>query len=69
VPVSRQPLKPEQVEAVKPAGVGGQTAPTHGRLRMLKPKQPEIGSWKLNVAKNQRSDPRPKVTFEILFDK
>jgi hypothetical protein len=36
---------------------------------MLKPKQPEIGSWKLNVAKNQRSDPRPKVTFEILFDK
>jgi hypothetical protein len=36
---------------------------------MLKPKRPEIGNWKLNVAKNQRSVPKPKVTFDMLFDK
>jgi hypothetical protein len=35
---------------------------------MLKPKRPEIGSWKLNMAKNG-SGPRPDVTFDILFDK
>jgi hypothetical protein len=36
---------------------------------MLKPKRPEIGNWKLNVAKNQGSVPMPKVTFDMLFDK
>jgi hypothetical protein len=36
---------------------------------MLVPKQPEIGNWKLNAAKNQGSIPKPKVTFDMLFDK
>jgi hypothetical protein len=36
---------------------------------MLVPKRPEIGNWKLNVAKNQGSIPKPKVTFNMLFDK
>jgi hypothetical protein len=68
-PVSRQPLEPEKDGAVKPAGVGGQTTLAHGRQNMLKPKRPEIGNWKLNVAKNQGSVPKPKVTFDMLFDK
>jgi hypothetical protein len=68
-PVSRQPLEPETAGAVKPARVGGQTSPTHGRPKMLKPKRPKIGNWKLNVAKNQGSVPKPKVTFDMLFDK
>jgi hypothetical protein len=36
---------------------------------MIKPSRPEIGNWKLNVAKNQGSGPKPKVTFDMLFDK
>jgi hypothetical protein len=36
---------------------------------MLIPKQPDIGNWKLNVAKNQGSIPKPKVMFDMLFDK
>jgi hypothetical protein len=36
---------------------------------MLKPKRPEIGNWKLNVAKNQGSVPKEKVTFDMLFNK
>jgi hypothetical protein len=36
---------------------------------MLILKRPEIGNWKLNMAKNQGSIPKPKVTFDILFDK
>jgi hypothetical protein len=48
---------------------GGQTAPAHGRPKMLVPKRPEIGNWKLNVTKNQGSVPKPKVTFDMLFDK
>jgi hypothetical protein len=36
---------------------------------MIKPSHPEIGNWKLNVAKNQGSGPKPKVTFNMLFDK
>jgi hypothetical protein len=43
-PISRQPLDPEKAGAVKLAGVGGQTAPAHGRPKMLKPKRPEIGN-------------------------
>jgi hypothetical protein len=35
---------------------------------MIKPSRPEIGNWKLNVAKNQGSGPKPKVTFDIIFD-
>jgi hypothetical protein len=67
--VSRQPLEPEKAGAVKPAGVGGQTAPAHGRPKMSIPNRSEIGNWKLNVAKNQGSVPKPKVTFDMLFDK
>jgi hypothetical protein len=36
---------------------------------MIVPKRPEIGNWKLNVAKNQGSIPKPKITFDMLFDK
>jgi hypothetical protein len=36
---------------------------------MIKPSRSEIGNWKLNVAKNQGSGPKPKVTFDMLFDK
>jgi hypothetical protein len=36
---------------------------------MLVSKRPEIGNWKLNVAKNQGSIPKPNVTFDMLFDK
>jgi hypothetical protein len=68
-PVSRQPFEPEKAGAVKPTGVGGQTAPAHGRTKMPIPKRPKIGNWKLNVAKNQGSVPKPKVTFDMLFDK
>jgi hypothetical protein len=30
---------------------GGQTSPAYGRPKMLIPKRPEIGNWKLNMAK------------------
>jgi hypothetical protein len=36
---------------------------------MFVPKRPEIGNWKLNVAKNQGNILKPKVTFDMLFDK
>jgi hypothetical protein len=36
---------------------------------MIKPSRPEIGNWNLNVAKNHGSGPKPKVTFDMLFDK
>jgi hypothetical protein len=36
---------------------------------MLVPKRLEIGNWKLNVTKNQGSIPKPKVTFDMVFDK
>jgi hypothetical protein len=49
--------------------VTGQTGVPPDRLRMIKPSRPEIGNWKLNVAKNQGSGPKPKVTFDMLFDK
>jgi hypothetical protein len=39
---------------------------THSHSRMLKPKRPEIGSWTLNVAKNQGSSPKPKDTFNTV---
>jgi hypothetical protein len=47
----------------------GQTGVPPGRSRMIKPSRLEIGNWKLNVAKNQGSGPKPKVTFDMLFDK
>jgi hypothetical protein len=55
--------------AVRPGVQGGQTAPAHGRPKMLVPKRPEIGNWKLKVAKNQGSVPKTKVIFDMLFDK
>jgi hypothetical protein len=36
---------------------------------MIKQSRSGIGNWKLNVAKNQGSDLKPKVTFDMLFDK
>jgi hypothetical protein len=36
---------------------------------MIKQSRPEIGNWKLNVAKKSGGGPKPKVTFDILFDK
>jgi hypothetical protein len=36
---------------------------------MLKPKRSEIGNWKLNVAKNQGSVSKVKVTLDMLFNK
>jgi hypothetical protein len=36
---------------------------------MLVPKRPEIGNWKLNMAKNQWIILKPKVMFDMLFDK
>jgi hypothetical protein len=65
----QQTTEPVLDMAVKPGVQGGQTAPAHGRPKMLVPKWPEIGNWKLNVAKNQGSIPKPKVMFDLLFDK
>jgi hypothetical protein len=53
--------------AVRPGVQGDLTAPAHGRPKMLVLKRPEIGNWKLNVAKNQGSIPKRKVTFDMLF--
>jgi hypothetical protein len=36
---------------------------------MLKPKRPEIGTWKQNVAKEKGFVIKPKVTFDMLFNK
>jgi hypothetical protein len=33
------------------------------------PKRTKIGNWEINMAKNQGSLPKPKVTFDMLFDK
>jgi hypothetical protein len=55
--------------AVRLGVQGGQAAPAHGHPKMLIPKRPEIGNWKLNMAKNQGSIPKTKVTFDMLCDK
>jgi hypothetical protein len=68
-PSSQQTTEPVLDRVVRPGVQGGQTAPAHGRPKMLVLKRPEIGNWKLNVAKNQGSIPKPKVTFDMLFDK
>jgi hypothetical protein len=65
----QQPTEIVLDRAVRPGVQGGQTAPAHGRPKMLVPKRPEIGNWKLNVAKNHGSIPKPKVMFDMLFDK
>jgi hypothetical protein len=44
VPVRRQPLEPQKSGAVKSAGLGSQTAPSHGCPKVPIPKRPEIGN-------------------------
>jgi hypothetical protein len=68
-PSGQQTPEPVLDRAVRPGVQGGQTAPAHGHPKMLVPKRTEIGNWKLNVAKNQGSIPKLKVTFDMLFDK
>jgi hypothetical protein len=68
-PSGQHVTEPVLYKAVRPGVQGGQTAPAHGRPKMLVQKRPEIGNWKLDVAKNQGSVPKPKVTFDMLFDK
>ena len=61
--------EPDQARPVRPVVLTGQTGVPQSRPRMIIPSRPEIGNWKLNVAKNQGSGPKPKVTFDMLFDK
>jgi hypothetical protein len=68
-PFGQHTTEPVLDRAIRPGVQGGQAAPAHGRPKMLVPKRPEIGNWKLNVAKNQGSISKPKVTFDMLFDK
>jgi hypothetical protein len=68
-PVDQRLSEPSLARLVRPVEVTGQTGVPPGRLRMIKPSCPEIGNWKLNVAKNQGSGPKTKVTFDMLFDK
>jgi hypothetical protein len=68
-PVDQRPSEPSLARPVRPVDVTGQTGAPLGRPRMIKPSRPVIGNWKLNVAKNQGSGPKPKVTFDMLFDK
>jgi hypothetical protein len=53
MPSGQQTTEPVLDRAVRPGVQGGQTAPAHGHPKMLVPKRPEIGNWKLNVTKNQ----------------
>jgi hypothetical protein len=69
MPSGQQTTEPVLDRAVRPGVQGGQTAPAHGHPKMLVPKRPEIGNWKLNVVKNQGSIPKRKVTFDMPFDK
>jgi hypothetical protein len=68
-PSGQHTTEPVMDRAVRPGVHGGQTAPAHGRPKMLDPKRPEIGNWKLNMATNQGNIPKPKVRFDMLFDK
>jgi hypothetical protein len=68
-PVDQRPSEPSLARPVRPVEVSGQTGVPPGRPRMIKPSRLEIGNWKLNVSKNQGSGPKPKVTFDMLFDK
>jgi hypothetical protein len=69
MPFGQHTTEPVLGRAVRPGVQGGQTAPAHGHPKMLIPKRPEIGNWKLNVTKSQGSIPKAKVTFDVLFDK
>jgi hypothetical protein len=65
-PVDQRPSEPS---LARPVEVTGLTGVSPGRPRMIKPSHPDIGNWKLDVAKNQGSGAKPKVTFDMLFDK
>jgi hypothetical protein len=51
-PVDQRSAEPSLARPVRPMDVTGQTGTPPGRPRMIKPSRPEIGNWKLNVAKN-----------------
>jgi hypothetical protein len=68
-PVNQRPSEPSLARPVRPVDVTSQIGVPPCRPRMIKPSRPEIKNWKLNVAKNQGSGPKPKVTFDMLFDK
>jgi hypothetical protein len=67
MPSGQHTTEPVLDRVVRPGVQGGLTALAHGCPNMLVPKRPEIGNWKLNVAKNQGSIPKRKVTFDMLF--
>jgi hypothetical protein len=69
MPSGQQTTEPVLDRAVRLGVQGGQIAPAYGRPKILVLKRPEIGNWKLNVAKNQGSIPKPKVMFDMLFEK
>jgi hypothetical protein len=50
-PVDQRSAEPSLARPVRPMDVTGQTGTPLGRSRMIKPSHPEIGNWKLNVAK------------------
>jgi hypothetical protein len=68
-PVDQRLSEPSLARPVRPVDVIGQTDASPGQTRTIKPNRLEIGNWKLNVAKNQGSGPKPKVTFDMLLDK
>jgi hypothetical protein len=68
-PVEQRSSEPFLARPVRPVDGIGQNGALPGHPRMIKPSRLEIGNWKLNVAKNQGSGPKPKVTFDMLFDK
>jgi hypothetical protein len=68
-PSGQHTTEPVLDRVVRPGVQGGQTTPAHGCPKMLVPKRPEIGNWKLNVAKDQGNIPKTKITFDMLFHK
>jgi hypothetical protein len=68
-PTDQRPVEPAQAGPVRLVVLTGQTGAPQDRRRMIKSRCLEIGSLKLNVAKNQGSGPKPKVTFDMLFGK
>jgi hypothetical protein len=51
MPSGQQTTEPVLDRVVRSGVQGGQTSPAYGRPKMLIPKRPEIGNWKLNMAK------------------
>jgi hypothetical protein len=51
MPSGQHITEPVLDRVVRPGVQGSQTAPAHGRPKMLVPKRPEIGNWNLNVAR------------------